>query len=65
MKTEKMVIEMIEILLQMGVDTYTKSKCMFLSSSESPLMKCFFTELFARVDDRRPKLLEMKGGAMV
>ncbi len=65
MKAEKMVIELIKLLTEMGVDTYTKCKCMIMSSCKDPATEFFFTELFARVDDRRPKLLEMKGGAVV
>ena len=60
MKTEKIVIQLVKLLTEMGVDAYTKCKCMIMSSCKDPASKCFFTELFARVDDRRPKLLEMK-----
>lgn len=60
MKIGEMVIELVKILTEMGEDTYTKSKCMIMSSCKDPLSKLFFTELFARVDDRRPKMIEMK-----
>lgn len=60
MKTEEMVIEMINILMGMGIDTYTECKYTILLSVKTPRTKFFFTELFIRVDDRRPKLLEMK-----
>ncbi|MBQ8188550.1 MAG: hypothetical protein IJZ44_02110 [Lachnospiraceae bacterium] len=60
MKTEKMVIQLVKLLTEMGVDTYTKCKCMIMSGCKDPATEFFFTELFARVDDRRPKLLEMK-----
>ena len=65
MKNEKTVIELVKLLTEMGVDTYTKCKCMIMSSYKDPATKFFFSELFLRVDDRRPKLLEMKGGALV
>ena len=56
----KEILEMVEILTGMSEDWYTKCKYMILLSAKSPCIKFFFTELFARADDRRPKLLEMK-----
>ena len=60
----KEIIEMITILTGMSEDLYTKCKCMIMSSCKDPVSECFFTELFVRVNERRPKLLEMKGGAV-
>lgn len=57
------VIEMAQILLEMGTDTYMKSKCMLLAaSSEHPGSRHFFEVLFDRVEKKRPLLIEDKRG---
>lgn len=61
----KEVIEMACMLLEMGTDTYMKSKCVLLAaSSEHPGDRHFFEVLFDRIDKKRPLLItDKKGGA--
>lgn len=59
------VIEMAQILLEMGTDTYLKSKYTLLAiSSKHPADRAFFDVLFDRIDKKRPLLItSKKGGA--
>lgn len=60
------VIEMAQMLLDMGTDTYTKSKYALLAaSSKHPGDKAFFEVLFDRIDKKRPLLIEDKRGGAV
>lgn len=65
MKTEEMIVEMVNILTGLSVDTYVKCKYIIMSSSRSSDSKLLFAKIFEVTDRRRPKLLEMKGGAVV
>lgn len=60
------VIEMAQMLLEMGADTYMKSKYMLLAASrEHPGDRHFFEVLFDRVEKKRPMLIEDKRGGAV
>lgn len=60
------VIEMAQILLEMGTDTHLKSKYMLLlESRERPGDGHFFEVLFDRVEKKRPLLIEDKRGGAV
>lgn len=62
----KEVIEMKQVLLEIGTDTYLKCKYMFLASSrEEPTVNAFFKVLFGITDRERPLLIEMRGGNVV
>lgn len=57
----KEVVEMACMLLEMGTDTYMKSKCMLLAACrEYPGDRHFFEGLFDRVEKKRPLLIEDK-----
>jgi len=59
----KEVIEMTQILLEMGTDTYTKCKYILLSVSAGHQgTHNFINELFEYTDGHRPFLIEMKKG---
>lgn len=59
----KEVVEMAYMLLEMGTDTYMKSKCMLLAASrEHPGDRHFFEVLFNSVEKKRPLPIEDKGG---
>ncbi len=58
--------EMATILMELGVDTYLKCKLMILANAKKHQPQetvDFFEKLFAITDERRPLLLEMRGGA--
>lgn len=58
----KEIVEMAQILMGMGTDTYLKCKYVFLAASRGePKMKAFFEILFGRIDRKRPLLIGMKG----
>lgn len=59
------VVEMAQILLEMGTDIYMKSKYALLAiSSKHPTDRAFFDVLFDRIDKKRPLLItDKKGGA--
>lgn len=60
----KGIIEMIQILLEMGTDTYTKCKyILLLVSAGHQGMHNFMNKLFEAADRHRPFLIEMKKGA--
>lgn len=56
--------EMLNILIEMGADTYLKYKLMILSVAVSQGTRNFFKDIFTVADKHRPLLLEMKGGAV-
>ena len=59
----KEIVEMACMLLEMGTDTYMKSKCMLLAASrEHPGDRHFFEVLFNSVEKKRPLPIEDKGG---
>lgn len=57
----KEVVEMACMLLEMGTDTYMKSKYMLLAASrEHPGDRHFFEVLFDRIEKKRPLLIAEK-----
>ena len=59
----KEIMEMPQILLSMGTETYTKCKYMFLASSMNyPRINAAFIKMFKFkiVDEQRALLIEMK-----
>lgn len=59
--TEREIVEMAQILLEMGADAYAMSKYMILASCEErPKVRAFFESLFELVEKARPALIEMK-----
>lgn len=61
----KEIVELVNILTEMSLDTYMRCKYTILAACKHDGSLYFFTKLFALVDKRRPKLLEMKGGVTV
>lgn len=59
---DKIVIEIIGILLEMNIETYLNCKYCILAATKEPNVLNFFKELFKQVDEHRPKLIEMNGG---
>ena len=59
----KEIIEMVQILSEMGTDTYLKCRYIFLAvSTEHQGMHDFINKLFELTDKRRPRSIEMKEG---
>lgn len=59
----KEIIEMIQILLEMGTDTYTECKYILLTVSAGHQgTHNFMNELFDYTDGHRPPLIGMKEG---
>ena len=57
------IIDMVQILSEMGTDTYLKCRYVFLAvSTEHQGMHDFINKLFELTDKRRPQSIEMKEG---
>lgn len=62
----KEIIEMVQILLEMGTDTYLQCKyTMQAVSGDQERAEGFIEKLFCVVDGRRPLQIGMKGGDTV
>ena len=56
----KGIVEMVQVLMGMGTDTYAKCKYVLLAASVGePKMKFFFEKLFGKIDRRKPLLIGM------
>ena len=58
------IIEMLKILTELSLDRYMMFKYAIMSKRHDYESEYFFTKLFEVAEKRRPKLLEMKGGAV-
>lgn len=62
----KEIMELTQVLLEMGTDTYEQCRYMFLASRvEHPNIRGFLDILFEMTDRKRPRLIEMKKGGAV
>lgn len=59
------MIELIEILMEIGTERYEHFKyTILLSSKDNSNVNNFFVKVFEFTDKKRPLLLEMKEGAV-
>lgn len=58
------IIEMLKILTELSFDGYMMCKYAIMSKCHDYESEYFFTKLFEVAERRRPKMIEMKGGAV-